>query len=106
WKEPGDKYIHAFGKTGQDHWAAGFWHCWLKGRHIGLSNDYGDYCVENLAARAGKFAILPKSRDGSAYQVNYAYHFDASLYAKFLRNIAESNGVKRVEGKITRVATN
>ncbi len=106
WKERDDKYIHAFGKTGRDHWAAGFWHCWLKGLRSGLSDAYGDYCVEHLAARAGKFAILPNSRDGHNYQVNYAYHFDAGLYAKFLRKIAENNGVKRTEGKIISVATN
>jgi tryptophan halogenase len=105
WKEPGEKYIHAFGRTGKDHWAAGFWHCWLKGLRTGASDDYGDYNVEHLAARAGKFAILPRSRDGYNYQVNYAYHFDAALYAKLLRKMAENNGVKRIEGKITRVAT-
>ncbi|MBE8716126.1 tryptophan halogenase family protein [Cellvibrio polysaccharolyticus] len=105
WKEQGDKYIHAFGNTGKDHWAAGFWHCWLKGLRTGVSDNYGDYNVEHLAARAGKFAILPKSRDGYNYQVNYAYHFDAALYAKFLRKLAENNNVTRIEGKITGVVT-
>ena len=105
WNEKNTKYFHAFGKTGRDHWAAGFWHCWLKGLRSGITDGYGEYSNEYLAARAGKFAILPRSVEGSGYHVNYAYHFDAALYAKFLRKMAESHGVKRIEGKVVSVAT-
>lgn len=99
WLEQGVDYIHSFGLTGTDHWTAGFQHFWMKGRERGLAGDYGDYCVELKAAEQQRFAHLPKRR------LNYAYHMDASLYARFLRTFSEGNGAKRVEGKITEVKT-
>ena len=71
WRDQGDDYIHSFGTTGQDCWAAGFQHFWLKGQQLGLASDYGDYCPELLATKAGKFAHLPTR------PLNYAFHFDA-----------------------------
>ncbi|HEY0332528.1 MAG TPA: tryptophan 7-halogenase, partial [Stenotrophomonas sp.] len=97
WLDVGHRYFHSFGTTGRDHWTAGFQHFWLKGRERGLAGDYADYNVESCAARENKFAHLPNMG------VNYAYHFDASLYGKFMRRMAEGHGVTRVEGKIAEV---
>lgn len=99
WKNLDENYIHSFGFTGKDCWAAGFQHFWLKGRQQGLAGEFGDYCTELQAAKNNKFAVMP--RNG----LNYAFHMDAGLYAKFLRRIAEENGAKRIEGKITQVVT-
>jgi len=95
WKNVDQAYIHSFGFTGQDCWAAGFQHFWLKGKERGISKEFGDYSVELQAAKANKFAVLANNG------LNYAYHIDASLYAKFLRRLAERYNAKRVEGKIT-----
>ena len=97
WRDKGDDYIHSFGYTGQDCWAAGFQHFWLKGKQLGLSEEFGNYCTELVAAQDNRFAVLPNNG------LNYAYQFDASLYAKFLRGIAEENGAVRKEGKIRQV---
>lgn len=99
WRDVGQNYIHSFGITGKDHWTAGFQHFWLKGRDRKLASDYGDYCLELKASLANRFAHLP--RNG----MNYAFHLDAGLYAKFLRKFAEGFGVKRIEGKIAEVKT-
>lgn len=99
WHELGKSYIHSFGLTGTDHWTAGFQHFWLKGRERKLAGDYGDYCLELKAALAGRFAHLP--RNG----MNYAYHIDAGLYAKYLRKLSEPRGVQRIEGKIVEIKT-
>ncbi|WP_129641127.1 tryptophan halogenase family protein [Peristeroidobacter agariperforans] len=99
WRDVNQHYIHSFGTTGKDHWTAGFQHFWLKGRQRNLAGDYGDYCVELKAALENKFAHLPRSG------MNYAFHIDAGLYARFLRKFSEGYGVKRIEGKITNVLT-
>lgn len=100
WKEPGHRYFHAFGLTGQDHWSAGFQHFWLHGQKNGHTQPYEDYCLELAAAMQGKFAHLPDDR------MNYAYQLDSGLYAKFLRTTAEAEGTKRIEGKIATVELN
>lgn len=94
WRDLDQDYIHSFGFTGRDCWAAGFQHFWLKGQKLGLAKDFGEYCPELVAARQNKFAVAPK------HGLNYAYHIDAGLYAKFLRELAEENGVIRQEGKV------
>ena len=97
WRDIGEDYIHSFGWAGRDSWAAGFQHFWLKGKRMGISGDYGEYCNEWLAAKRNRFAVLPNNK------LNYAYHIDASLYAKFLRGIAEEHGAVRQEGLIEHV---
>lgn len=97
WGAQGDKYIHSFGKTGKEFWMGEFQHFWLRGKQLGLAAEFGDYCLELQAAKANKFAITTNPH------VNYAYHMDASLYAKFLREFSESFGAKRQEGKIMSV---
>lgn len=99
WRNVNENYIHSFGYTGKDSWAAGFQHFWLKGKQEGISKDFGQYCAELVAAQQNKFAVLPN------LALNYAYHIDAGRYAGFLRKIAEEHGAERVEGTITEVAT-
>jgi tryptophan 7-halogenase len=97
WRDRGLDYIHSFGLTGTDHWTAGFQHFWLKGRERSLAGDYGDYCLELRAALESRFAHLPRGG------MNYAFHLDAGLYAKYLRQFSEGFGVQRIEGKIVEV---
>ncbi len=100
WRDVNEDYIHSFGFTGKDCWAAGFQHFWLKGQKLGLAKEFGQYCGELVAAQQNKFAVTPKQG------LNYAYHIDAGLYAQFLRELAEEHGAKRVEGKIVDVNLN
>ena len=99
WRTRGHRYIHSFGTTGKDHWSAGFQHFWLKARERGLARDYGDYCLELRAAEEDRFAHLPRGG------MNYAFHLDAGLYARFLRTFSERHGARRIEGRIVDVVT-
>ncbi|RBP48731.1 tryptophan halogenase family protein [Arenicella xantha] len=100
WRDVDQDYIHSFGFTGKDCWAAGFQHFWLKGQQLGIAKDFGEYCGELIAARQNKFAVTPKNG------LNYAYHIDAGRYAAYLRKLAEQHGAKRIEGKIVEVGLN
>jgi len=97
WRVPDERYFHSFGTNGQSTWACEFHHFWLHSLARGMRSELGEYCLEHQAAVAQKFATGPQS------PINYAYHLDASVYAKFLRKFAERFGIKRVEGKIKRV---
>jgi tryptophan halogenase len=97
WARLGEAYIHPFGRNGQPTWLAEFHHFWLRSQELGNKAELGEYNVEWLAAKQGRFATSPDS------QVNFAYHFDAALYARYLRKLSEAEGVKRVEGKIKSV---
>jgi len=97
WGEVGDRYIHSFGQVGKSTWMGGFHHFWMQAREQGFGGDLGDYCLELKAAEQNRFYTGDDSR------LNYAYHLDAGLYGRFLRGMAEADGVRRVEGKIASV---
>jgi tryptophan halogenase len=97
WGNIDEKYIHSFGITGKSSYLADFQHFWLRGHNEGIAAPFGEYCYELQAAKAGKFATSDKSN------INYAYHFDAKLYAKYLRKFSEVREVQRLEGKIVKV---
>ena len=99
WGRLGDWYLHPFGRYGEPAQMIHFYHFWLHAREKGLKVPLGEYCYEWLAAVKNKFALRENPR------INYAYHFDAALYARYLRKFAEQRGVKRVEGKIKTVRT-
>jgi len=97
WAQKNDSYIHSFGATGKECWAGEFHHFWLHGLRHGQTKPFGDYCFELQAAKANKFTLSKQ------LPLNYAYHFDATLYAQYLREFSEKLGVIRHEGKISSV---
>ena len=101
WGAPGDRYFHAFGPIGQ-HVGWLYPHqYWLKARQLGRTTSMDVYCIGAQAARADKFIpAQPKAGNSPLAEISHAYHFDAGLYAAYLRRQAEGRGVARIEGKI------
>ncbi|CAL4869636.1 Flavin-dependent tryptophan halogenase RebH (plasmid) [Asticcacaulis sp. MM231] len=102
WKREGSDYFHPFGVYGVD-MNVNFTHYWMRYHLAGGSGDFGLFNPQTLAARMNRFGRMAEINP-KAPNVNYAFHFDASLYAKFLRRHSEARGVIRHEGKITSVS--
>jgi tryptophan halogenase len=102
WLEPGHHYMHAFGLVGRAVGIVPFRQLWHRARAEGVAEDFGHYYLNEVAARMGRMAILDNAQS-TAFGLVHAYHFDASLFAAFLRRYAEERGVERVEGRIESV---
>ena len=103
WGRQGHRYIHSFGAVGQDLGLVPFHHYWHRQHQLGRAEELGAYSVDTVAAWHGKFQRPVNTPGTPMAAIAYAFHFDAGLYAQFLRRFAEARGVTRLEGKITRV---
>jgi tryptophan 7-halogenase len=103
WNKLGSRYMHAFGTVGRDVGMVPFQHYWHRARQSGVAKELGAYSLNNSAALAGKMQHGPARTAQSLPVMPYAYHFDAGLYAGFLRRYAEVRSVLRTEGRIARV---
>src|SRR5947199_9089831 len=75
---------------------------WMR---AGCDPDQLLFSSEAEAARRGKFGRT-KPVSGAQPNINYAFQFDASTYAAYLRRYSERRGVVRREGRITAVRQN
>jgi len=104
WSRQGSRYFHPFGFHGIDIDGLDFHQYWLHCRASGHAHPIGDYCLTEILAKQNKFAFPDTRVPGApASYLRYAYHFDAALYAAFLRRYAEARGVLRIEGKVCEV---
>src|SRR5690606_18770851 len=103
WTRIGDRYHHPFGPYGRDMEGVSFHSYWLKWHALGESRDLGEYSLQVLASRRSRFMRPIDAPNSPLPSIAYAVQCDAGLYARYLREIAEKNGVVRTEGKIVAV---
>ena len=106
WDTVGESYIHPFGPYGVPMEGLRFHHFWLRQKQLGSQVSMDQYNLQIMAARAGKFSRPQNVKNSPLSTIEYAFHFDASLYAKFMREFSENLGVQRTEGKVTTVNQN
>ena len=103
WTREGDSYFHPFGQHGQAMAGLSFHYLWHKLYKKGKADRIEAYCASAMAAKHGRASLPARDPSSVMSSLSHAYQFDAGRYASFLRQYAESRGVKRVEGKITDV---
>ncbi|MEM7638106.1 MAG: tryptophan halogenase family protein [Pseudomonadota bacterium] len=106
WGKLGDHYIHPFGDYGLPTLGMDFHQLWLRLHQQGLASRLDDYSYPIIAAEQGRFQMPGDDHNQIGSNFGYAYQFDSSLYAKFLRSYCEANGVIRTEGKVTEASQN
>jgi tryptophan halogenase len=107
WVRPGHRYVHPFGFYGIDMLGIDFHHFWLKGQALGDPHPLDVYSLGAVAGLEGRFDHpRPDQPKSPLSRIGYAFQFDATLYGKYLRRMAESWGVRRTEGRIVDVVQN
>ena len=105
WLRVGHSYIHPFGSYGIDMLGIEFQHFWLRARALGDRSELDAFSIAAMAGKADKMAWpRPDQPNSPLSKLSYAFQFDASRYGRFLRTLAEAQGVTRVEGRITEVS--
>jgi tryptophan halogenase len=104
WAQQGHSYFHPFGPHGKQFDYAPQHQYWLRARQQDPQTPgIDEFSMAWQAAKRNKFAKPATDPMHVASTFDYAYHFDAGLYAKYLREVCEKRGVVRVEGKIDQV---
>jgi tryptophan 7-halogenase len=106
WAKIGHRYFHPFGPHGRQFDYVPLHQYWLRACEQGAKQSIDDYSMAWHMAREGRFSHPSADPRNVLSTFDYAYHFDAGLYAQFLRRYAEARGVHRIEGKIGHVALN
>ncbi len=104
WTRIGHSYMHPFGQTGFNMGPLAFSAYWLKALREGKAARLEEYSLQAVAAYAGKFMRPVQAANSPVAGITYALHFDASLFARYLRKIAEADGVLRTEGRVKSVS--
>ena len=104
WGKVGESYLHTFGDAGLNLANVHFHHYWRRYAMSGGDKDLWHYSLHKLAADQNRFAKLERVGNTSMTGLAYAYHFDAGLYAGYLRKYAEGRSVTRTEGIVKGVS--
>lgn len=104
WGQVGDSYIHPFGAYGYHMGGIAFHQVWHHIRQHGDKRPIQAFNLETMAAYFGKFSRTEDYAREDLPPINYAYHIDATRYARYLRGLAEQRGVVRREGRVTDVS--
>ncbi len=103
WRHDGHRFFHPFARYGITHGPVDFHQMWLKLKAAGDDHPLDEYCLSTQMAYRNRFGEPDPNRRADFEFFDWAVHFDAGLFAKYLRGFAEARGVKRIDARITEV---
>lgn len=103
WKNIGTRFFHPFSSYGLPLGGVDFYQIWQVLFKQGKASALENYCLPSILARQNKFSQPNPNTTSPLANYHYAFHFDASLYANYLRDYSEARGVIRHEDKVTGV---
>jgi tryptophan halogenase len=104
WGRKGHTYFHPFGGYGLNMEGVSFHSFYLRMMQQGEAPSPDPWSIEATAGLQNKFMRPFDAGNSPLSNIAYAYHFDAGLYARYLRSYAEERGVVRQEGKVVDVS--
>lgn len=103
WGDEQSRYFHPFGPHGRNFDMVPLHQFWLKARSQGEESGLDEHSMAWMLAKAGRFARPMADPRNVLSTYDYAYHFDATLYAGYLRRFSEARRVRRIEGMVDEV---
>lgn len=104
WLTEGSRFFHPFGPFGERIASVDFYHYWTHARQQGVDERLDSFSFPTQMARQGKFAIpRPTTQGSDLANFNYAYHFDAGLFARYLRHYAQQQGVTAITATVASI---
>ncbi|MFG6433767.1 tryptophan halogenase family protein [Roseateles sp. LYH14W] len=104
WGSVGNRFFHGFGDFGPPIDGRSPWQHWLRlQRKVAGLPTYEDWSMSTVMSRRNRFTPPADGPPSAANAYSFAYHFDAGLYAAYLRDYSVQRGTQRVEGTIVDV---
>jgi tryptophan halogenase len=104
WGHVGNRFFHGFGDFGPRLAGIAPHQFWLR-----LASEFTNmpalenWSMPSVMARHMKFVPPGDAQPGVSDAYSYGFHFDAGLYANYLRDYAVARGAQRIEGTIVDV---
>jgi hypothetical protein len=104
WGHLGNRFFHGFGDFGPPLGSHAAHMGWLRlSREFENMPPLDEWSVATMMARHDKFMPPSPEQPAVTDAFSYGFHFDAGLYANYLRDFAVKHGARRIEGTIVGV---
>ena len=103
WGRLDHRFFHGFGGFGPPIQNRSSFMYWLRLAQASEMRSYEEWSTATVMARQNRFIPPAGDQPSAANAYSYAFHFDAGLYAAYLREYAMQRGTQRIEGTIVDV---